>query len=238
MLPAACHADHPPGSPVLKRFLQSNAVQAVLGWGVALYVRFVFATTRWHLSGAEHLVPVLSGGPTIVAFWHDRQALMPMLWKMARRAGARRSVHVLVSRHRDGRLNGAILQRLGLTPLYGSTYRGGTASSRQMLEVLAHGGVVAITPDGPRGPPREAAPGVARLAAATGARVLPCAAQASRIRRLHTWDRMVVPLPFGRAVIVCCPTIVVAAHAWEEALPEIAAAMTEAAEMADRMCAS
>ena len=66
-----------------------------------------------------------------------------------------------------------------------------------------------ITPDGPRGPPRVAAPGVAQLAAMAGVRVLPCAAQTSRRRVLGTWDRMVLPLPWGRGVIVCAPPIMV-----------------------------
>jgi lysophospholipid acyltransferase (LPLAT)-like uncharacterized protein len=47
---------------------------------------------------------------------------------------------------------------------------------------------------------------------------------------------MVLPLPFGRGVIVCRPHITVARDAAEAALPEIAAAMSEAADLADRLC--
>lgn len=237
MLPPR-HAALLPDRAVLRRLLQAPPVQAGLVRLASLYARFVFATTRWRLHGAEHVAPHIQGEPVIIAFWHDRQAMMPMLWVLARRAGAKPRVHVLVSRHRDGRFNGELLRRLRLEPVYGSTARGGAAGLKGLLALLAAGQYVAITPDGPRGPPHQAAPGVAQLAALAGVRVLPCAAQSSRHFRLHTWDRMVVPLPFGRAVIVCEPAISVSADAWGEALPAISAAMTAAAETADRLCAA
>ena len=87
-----------------------------------------------------------------------------------------------------------------------------------------------------RGPRREAAPGVAHLAAMSGAPVLPCAAQTTRHWVLPTWDRMVVPKPFGRGVVVCLPTIAVDRDDWQAAVPAIGAAMTAAAEQADRLC--
>lgn len=238
MLPPRHAAPLPPGRAVLRRLLRTPLLQAGLVRLASLYARFVFATTRWRLHGAEHVAPHIQGEPVIIAFWHDRQAMMPMLWVLARRAGAKPRVHVLVSRHRDGRFNGELLRRLRLEPVYGSTARGGAAGLKGLLALLAAGQYVAITPDGPRGPPHKAAPGVAQLAALAGVRILPCAAQTSRHFRLHTWDRMVVPLPFGRAVIVCEPAISVSADAWGEALPAISAAMTAAAETADRLCAA
>jgi hypothetical protein len=47
---------------------------------------------------------------------------------------------------------------------------------------------------------------------------------------------MVVPKPFGRGVLVCRPTIAVPRDGWQDAAPAIAAAMTEAAAEADRLC--
>jgi lysophospholipid acyltransferase (LPLAT)-like uncharacterized protein len=105
-----------------------------------------------------------------------------------------------------------------------------------MLEHLSRGDQVGITPDGPRGPRRVAAPGVAQLAALSGVVVLPCSAQTTRRRVLASWDRMVLPLPFGRGVLVCQKPIAVPRDAAEAALPEIAAALTAAAEHADRLC--
>ena len=81
-----------------------------------------------------------------------------------------------------------------------------------LLNLLAGGDHIAITPDGPRGPRRVAAAGVAQLAALSGVPVLPCAAQTTRRWVLRTWDRMVVPQPFGRGVVVCLPTITVTAR--------------------------
>ncbi|MDE2198887.1 MAG: hypothetical protein KGJ41_07680, partial [Rhodospirillales bacterium] len=71
----------------------------------------------------------------------------------------------------------------------------------------------------------------------SGAPVLPCAAQTTRRRILPTWDRLVLPLPWGRGAVVCGPAIAVPRDGAEAALPAIARAMTEAADLADRLCA-
>jgi lysophospholipid acyltransferase (LPLAT)-like uncharacterized protein len=166
--------------------------------------------------------------------------MMPMLWLKARRArpgrAARNRVHVLVSQHRDGRFIGAVVSRFSLDVVLGSSTRGGAKSLRLLLNLLASGDHIAITPDGPRGPRRVAAAGVAQLAALSGAPILPCAAQTTRHWVLRTWDRMVVPRPFGRGVVVCLPTIAVGRDAWQDALPAIRTALTAAAERADRLC--
>jgi hypothetical protein len=186
------------------------------------------------------MTPHLAGAPVVVAFWHERLPLMPMLWVRARRLAKGRNAparaHVLVSRHRDGQFIGAVVGRFGVNVVLGSSSRGGALGLRVLLNLLAGGDHIAITPDGPRGPRRVAAAGVAQLAALSGAPVLPCAAQTTRNWVLRTWDRMVVPKPFGRGVVVCLPTIAVNRDTWQDAVPVIGAALTAAAEEADRLC--
>ena len=109
---------------------------------------------------------------------------------------------------------------------------------RVLLRVLGRGDMVVITPDGPRGPRRRAAPGVAQLAALAGVPVLPCAARTSRLRVLPSWDRMLLPLPFARGVLVLGPPVAVDRAAPLDALPAIEAALTAACEAADAWVAA
>ncbi len=221
---------------MLKRLLRHPAVLAAGAWLLGLYLWFALRTTRWTLLGAEHLAPHAAGAPAIAAFWHERLPLMSMLWLFARRGTPGQRLHVLVSRHRDGRFIAAVVGWFRIAPIYGSSSRGGAAALRQLLGVLASGDHVVVTPDGPRGPRRVAARGVAQLAALSGVPVLPCSAQTSRRWQLKTWDRMVIPRPFGRGVVVCLPSIAVDRTRWEAALPAIEAAMTLAADQADAAC--
>jgi lysophospholipid acyltransferase (LPLAT)-like uncharacterized protein len=218
----------------MKRLLRHPATQAALVWLGSQYLRFALRTTRWVLDGAEHLAPSMAGRAVVAAFWHERLGLMPMLWLTARRMNPTQQIHVLVSLHRDGRFIGAVLRRFRVGLVFGSSRRGGAASMRVVLPLLARGEHLVITPDGPRR--RVAAPGVAQFAALSGAPVLPCAAQTSRRLVLRSWDRMIVPLPFGRGVLVCLPPISVPRDGSQDALPEIAAALTAAADRADRLC--
>ena len=233
-------------STVLKRLIRSAGVQALTARIVGLYLHAALRTTRWTVVGTEHIVEHIAGRPAIAAFWHERLPLLPALWFHMRAKGARGTPRVLVSKHRDGRFIGSAMRRFGVTVVHGSSSKDGSArdvldkrgvaSMRTLLEELDGGEHVLITPDGPRGPRRRAAPGVAQLAGLSGAPVLPLGAQTSRRRVLPTWDRMLVPLPFGRGVIVCGQPIAVERDGWEAALPAIEAALTEAANQADALC--
>jgi lysophospholipid acyltransferase (LPLAT)-like uncharacterized protein len=224
----------------MKSLLRSPPVQYLLPRLVGRYLCMVLHTNRWTLDGAENFAPHGAGSPAVFSFWHEHLPLMPALAMLARRSPAYRPapIYTLVSRHRDGQVIGAVVRQLGIEPVLGSTSRGGAAGFRQLLRLLVHGAMVGITPDGPRGPRRQAAQGVAQLAALAGVPILPCAARTSRRLVLNTWDRMPLPLPFGRGVVVCGPAITVRRDSWREALPGITVAMNQVAERADRLCAS
>ena len=225
----------------MKRLLRHPIAQTALAHVLGTYLAFALRTTRWRLVGGEEVAHHFSGAPAIVAFWHERLPLMPALWVLARTraAGGNKPVqaHVLVSQHRDGRFIGAVVRRFGIATVLGSSSRGGSAGLRRLASLLAEGDHVGITPDGPRGPRRRAAPGVAQLAALSGVAVVPCGAQTTRRRVLRrTWDQMTIPRPFGRGVMVCGTPIVLAREGWADRLPEIEAAITRATQRADELC--
>jgi lysophospholipid acyltransferase (LPLAT)-like uncharacterized protein len=222
----------------MKRFIRFPATQTALAWLLGGYLFVTLRTIRWEVHGAVHFTPFAEGQIVIAAFWHERLALMPMLWLKARELHRDEtvSIYMLISQHRDGKLIASILHRFSVEALQGSSSRGGSASMRSAITLLRSGRQVAITPDGPRGPRRVAAAGVARLAALSGAPVLPCSSQVSRRRVLPSWDRMVIPLPFCRGVLVCESPIVVPRNGWEASLPLIGQALTSAAERADSLC--
>jgi lysophospholipid acyltransferase (LPLAT)-like uncharacterized protein len=229
------------------RLLKSEAVRLACARLLGVYLHLTLRSTRWAVEGGEHLAPFLAGGAVIVACWHERLPLMPALLARALAANPGREVCALASRHRDGRLIAAILARFGVRSVFGSTGRsrpgrdpardnGGAAGLRGLVAALEAGQAVVVTPDGPRGPRRHAAPGVAGLAALTGAPVLVTAAQARRRIVLRSWDRMVVPLPFGRGALVCLPPVAVARDGAQAAQAGLGAALDRAADRADALC--
>jgi lysophospholipid acyltransferase (LPLAT)-like uncharacterized protein len=223
----------------MKSLLRSRPVQSLLPLLIGRYLRLILHTNRWTLDGAENFAPHGAGSPAVFSFWHEHLPLMPALAMLARRSPGycAAPIHTLVSKHRDGQVIGAVVRQFGIEPVPGSSSRGGAAGLRQLLRLLLHGAMIGITPDGPRGPRREAAQGVAQLAALAGVPILPCAARTTRRIVLRTWDRMALPLPFGRGVVVCGPAISVPRDGWREALPAITAAMNRAADRADQLCA-
>ncbi len=241
---AACAACYRAGvfSTLLRQSAWLHRAAARL---LGLYLDMTLRSTRWTIEGSAHLAPFLAGGAVLVAVWHERLPVVPALWAPARRAHPGRGVAALASRHRDGRLIAGVLARFGVRALYGSSGRikkgvlrdaGGAAGTRGVLAALAAGDAVVLTPDGPRGPRRMAAPGVAQMAALSGAPVLPVAGAVRHRLVLRSWDRMMLPLPFGRGALVCLPPVTVAAGEAAPGLARIAGLLSEAADRADALC--
>ncbi len=224
-----------------KRLIRHPLVQGMLARLVALYLRLVWATTRWTLLGEEHAQPFV-GQPMILAFWHERLPLAALGWRLlARRvldqgdASGGRRAQVLISRHRDGRLIAAAVKPFGIDVVHASSSKGGASGLRGLARILSGGGVAVITPDGPRGPARVAAPGVAQLAALSGVPVLPCAVASTRMHLAGSWDRMRFPLPFGRGFAMVGAPITVTRENAETALAAIEDALTSACAQVDAM---
>jgi len=134
------------------------------------------------------------GERCIFAFWHAR--LLPLVFTHRHRA-----IAVLISRHRDGELIARIIERLGFRTGRGSSTRGGEEGIRDMLRHADEQRLLALTPDGPRGPAEEVKPGLVYLASRTGFPVVPVATASSLTWRLRSWDRFRIPQPFAMVVV-------------------------------------
>lgn len=169
------------------------------------YIALCWRTTRWRVEGGAHLDALLErGGPFIAAFWHGRLFFSPMLAPPGRRTVA------MISNNKDGELIAATVARFGVHAVRGSTAdprkgakdKGGREAFEGGAAELARGAVLAITPDGPRGPRMRAQTGVAALSALTGAPVLPIALSTRRGLFARSWDRFLICFPFDRGVLI------------------------------------
>ena len=180
-----------------KRIGKSEGLRGLLCWLGSLYVRFVYATSRWQVINGEHAAELWDADqPFILAFWHGRILMMPKSWR------ASVPIHMLISQHRDGQLIARTVSHFGIETVAGSTTRGGSAALRAMLKALKSGQCVGITPDGPKGPRMRASSGIVNLAKLAGVPILPATFSTSRRKLLRSWDRFAMALPFSRGVFV------------------------------------
>lgn len=196
---------------VAKRLLKSPAGAGAVSAGVALYIRLVGATSRRNFIGREHADALLASDKGfILAFWHARLLMGPII-----RREADRPVSMLISAHRDGEMIAAAVRGFGIEMIKGSAAdprkpeknKSGAPAVAAMVEALKAGAIVGMTPDGPRGPAEVAKIGAVRLAAMTGAPILPAGYAARPALRLNTWDRFVLTLPFARMAFAARPAI-------------------------------
>jgi lysophospholipid acyltransferase (LPLAT)-like uncharacterized protein len=154
------------------------------------------ATVRWTRRGSEELEACWSRGePVLMAFWHGRAIMLPFVYRG-------RGACIMNSSHRDGEIVSRVLARFGIASTRGSSTRGAVAGVLGLVRANRRGLDIALIPDGPRGPAGEAKAGAAELALATGATLFPMTVSCSKGWRLPTWDRMLVPRPFARMVLV------------------------------------
>ena len=112
-----------------------------------------------------------------------------------------RDIATLISEHRDGEIIARIVKAWGYRPLRGSTSRGAGRALLALISELERGSVLAITPDGPRGPARKFQPGALVAAQRAHVPVVAIMLHASRAWRFKSWDGFTIPKPFARVTI-------------------------------------
>lgn len=159
-------------------------------------IRLLGCTWRVTTAGDGVIDAVHASGRTaIFAFWHGQLLALEYLYRG-------RKIHVLSSWHRDGEISARLMTALGFGVVRGSTSRGSARGLLGMLAKVREGFDLAITPDGPRGPAARVQRGIFFLAEKSGAPIVPLAVAARPSKRLSSWDRFIVPLPFSRVSVV------------------------------------
>ena len=180
--------------------------------------RAAWSTMQLDVFGSEHLAEAYQKhGQIICAFWHNRTLLLPLIYRYEM---GLTDLVAMVSRSRDGQFLADFLARFGFRAIRGSTSTGGTGTFVQLTRIARQGYDIAIAPDGPRGPRYQAQPGIIKLAQMTSLPIIPASYQVSIRRELHSWDRFIVPAPFGKVVFETAPAITVPRRSSQRALEQ------------------
>lgn len=166
----------------------------LISWAGFLAIRTIGPTLRFSVSFEEGAPDNLEKPPGIGPFWHRCVFPAAYLWRDLQ-------FRVMTSRSFDGEYIARIIQKLGFVALRGSSSRGAVSALLGARREIERGFTIAFTIDGPRGPRYVAKPGPVLLAKLTGAPIVPFYIAVEDPWVLNTWDRLMIPRPFSRALM-------------------------------------
>ncbi|MGB3750193.1 MAG: lysophospholipid acyltransferase family protein [Arcobacteraceae bacterium] len=157
-----------------------------------LFVRFVYLTNKKTYYTSEK---ISEDETFIVCMWHGDLLMQPFNYQNLKPKG---TVKAIISEHRDGEAIRKTVEYLGIGSLAGSSTRGGAKALIGAIKSIKNGIDVAITPDGPKGPIYSVADGVVIISQKTKAKIIPFSAVPSKYWQLSSWDKFIIPKPFGK----------------------------------------
>lgn len=162
---------------------------------IYFYSIFLGWTTRIYWFKTEEALQLEKDHKNFIyAVWHNQQMFLLYPYRGQK-------VCSLISLSYDGEFIARVLPRFGMKAVRGSTSKGGFSALRKLINIAQAGYHPMLTPDGPRGPIYKVQPGIIFLAKKTGLPIMPIGTALSRKFTVGSWDRMRVPLPFGKTAL-------------------------------------
>jgi lysophospholipid acyltransferase (LPLAT)-like uncharacterized protein len=110
---------------------------------------------------------------------------------------------MIVSGSKDGQLVATACQKMGFSPVRGSSTRGGKEAMFEMVKKIKSGLPGAITVDGPKGPVHVVKPGIVEIARLAKCPILPLSSYPVNYWSFEkSWDKFRVPKPFSKIFLV------------------------------------
>lgn len=196
----------------------------LITWAGYLLIRLVGPTLRFAvelepgtMSDGRH------AGKAIWCFWH--RCVIPATWRFRNNG-----IAVMTSRSFDGEYIARIISKFGYGSVRGSSSRGAVGALIGMRRQLEEGNPVAFTIDGPRGPRYVAKPGPVLLAKKSGCAIGCFYVALQKAWVLNSWDAMLIPKPFSRAVLYATGPIHVPVNASDDEMERFHQEMQKALE--------
>lgn len=156
----------------------------------SLLIRLLYLTNK----KVFHAPAKLSDKNFIMACWHGELLMIPYAYLHYRKIP---HVKLIISDHFDGTLIAKTLSYFGFETIRGSSRRNAARALLQAIKALKEGYDLGITPDGPKGPRHEVADGIIVMAQKADVKITLVEIKPSSYWQLNSWDKFVIPKPFG-----------------------------------------
>ena len=174
-----------------KPFSLKHTIVSTFAWWYSVFLGW---TTRVYWFKTEEAKQLEESGQGIIyAAWHNQQLFLLYPFKGQK-------IAALISQSSDGEYIARVLPHFGMLAVRGSSTRGGARALIKLMQAAEKGYRLMITPDGPRGPIYTVQPGILFLAKKLGWPIVPGGVALSHKFKVGSWDKMRIPLPFGKAV--------------------------------------
>jgi len=174
---------------LLKKLSRALALYLVPSIG-SMLIRLIYLTNKKEFIAPEKL----SDEPFIMACWHGELLMIPYAYKRYKKIP---NVKLIISDHFDGSLIAKTLSHFGFGTIRGSSTRNAARALLSAIKELKAGSDLGITPDGPKGPRHEVADGIVVMAQKAKVKVVLVEIKPSEYWQLNSWDKFVIPKPFG-----------------------------------------
>lgn len=174
---------------------------------IAAYLWICYRTIRWTHENREAVEALWASDQScILLVWHSRMVIAPVCWPKHAQ-----SLKSMISMSKEGDISAGIQWRFGFGDIRGSSAKksdpakdkGGARALRDAIRWLKLGRTaISITPDGPRGPVGTFVGSPPLMARLSGAASVFVGLAVAPHKNLRSWDKTIVPLPFGRGTIV------------------------------------
>jgi len=198
---------------MLKKIFKSSLFVNILSTLIYLYCLITFKLQRKVIFENFDTLDELSRSntPLIICFWHSRLLFTPFLYKNDMPKG-----HIIISKHGDGEIISRTTNFFSIPQIRGSSdkikeskdgkkiykNKGGMAALIKSSKILKNNGIILITPDGPKGPRMRVKNNILNLGKKYNATVLPITYSSSNSKIFNSWDRFMLPLPFGKVKFI------------------------------------
>jgi len=171
-----------------------DVLLTLISWATTIAVRLIGPTMRFAVSCEENSPLSLEQRPFVYSFWHQCTFAATYLWRDL-------NIRVMSSTSFDGEFTARMIRRFGFLPVRGSSSRGAVRGLLGMRKEIEAGWTVAFTIDGPRGPRFVTKPGPVLLARASRVPMAVFHIAIEKAWILNTWDRLLIPKPFTKALM-------------------------------------
>jgi lysophospholipid acyltransferase (LPLAT)-like uncharacterized protein len=178
--------------------LKSKYAKKVLvsvGPYLAYYLlRFIYTTCKKEFMFDENY----KGQDIIPASWHGQLGFSHfVLIELNKKFGMKKPL-MMISNHSDGEIISKIFKLFGFDSIRGSSSKSAVKVLLEAINLVKKDKkIIALTPDGPRGPRHSVADGVAVIAKKAKIDILAVSFDCSNYWQFKSWDKFVLPKPFS-----------------------------------------